>query len=170
MKQKSSAIIRRLGPVGTSLVAAAITAAGFAAISVAANDDKRGSGDGAETFRVGPPPGPGASFRDELSEEDRQAMEDFRQCMSDQGAEPPKFDPDNPPEPPSAEEREKIEKAFEACREKLPEGMREGPSLHVGPGCPPGPPPGAERSKNGDGQDDSENQGYILPAPQGSST
>ena len=78
-KMRSGAIVRRLGPVGLSLVAAAITAAGFAAISVAAKDGNSDGGSGGDSREAGP-------YRDraaraaprDLSEEDRQKLEDFR--------------------------------------------------------------------------------------------
>ncbi|MGH2922717.1 MAG: hypothetical protein ACRDKH_01635 [Solirubrobacterales bacterium] len=119
--------------VMASLAAAALTAAAFAAISVAqdggsddgsAGDEKARSG-GPMVFehRVGPPP--------EISAEDRAAMEEFRACMQENGAEVPE-PPDpgefrrgempDPPEPPTEEERAAIEKALEACEDKLPEG------------------------------------------------
>ena len=70
------------------LAAAALTAAAFAAISVA-NDDgsKQGNGD---AVRPGPGGGPpGVMFRAQLSEEDQQALEEFRSCMEEQGAPAP---------------------------------------------------------------------------------
>lgn len=117
-----------------SLAAAALTAAAFAAISVAQNGD---SDDGAEGdvraapgapmfhHRIGGPP----------SEEERAAMEEFRNCMEENGAdlpEPP--DPGEmrrgempaPPKPPTESEREAIDDALEACEDKLPEGAEFG--------------------------------------------
>jgi hypothetical protein len=165
-KMRSGAIVRRLGPVGLSLVAAGITAAGFAAISVAAKDDKGGGSTEAGVHMVGPGPH-GEAFED-LSAEDRQKLEDFRQCMSEQGAEPPerpRFDPDNPPEPPSREEIEGIQKAHEACKEKLPESLQDmpGPSVRLH-GCGPGGPPPA-RSERGENEGGNQSQGFVVPAP-----
>ena len=143
---------RRVGPVGLSLVAAALTATAFAAVSVAAKDDN-GNKDKSrgDVLRAAPAPGgPGGPemFREKLSEEDRRALEEFEQCMEDNGAPAPpapgeRFEGDGPPEPPSEADRAKIEKALEACEDKLPEGARAfgGPG---GPGC--GPPPGASDS------------------------
>jgi hypothetical protein len=98
------------------------------------------------------PPGgaAGVAFADpNLSAGDRQKLEDFRKCMEDNGApgppDPGTIDPsDGPPKPPTAADREKLEKAFEACKAKLPEKLRNaGPpgigTFHCGP--PPGAPP-----------------------------
>jgi hypothetical protein len=170
-KMRSGAIVRRLGPVGLSLVAAGITAAGFAAISVAAKDDKGGGSREAGVHMVGP--GPHGEGFENLSEEDRQKLEDFRECMSEQGAEPPerpRFDPDNPPEPPSREEIERIQKAHEACKEKLPESLQDmpGPSVRLH-GCAPGGPPPA-RSERGENEGGNQSQGFVVPAPAPSGT
>ncbi len=170
-KMRSGATVRRLGPLGLSLVAAGITAAGFAAISVAAKDDKGGGLNEAGVHIAGP--GPLGDPLEDLSEEDRQKLEDFRQCMSEQGAEPPerlKFDPDNPPEPPSREEIERIRKAHEACKDKLPEGLQDmpGPSIRLH-GCGPGGPPPA-RKESGENEGGNQSQGFVVPAPAPSGT
>lgn len=127
---------RRVRPVSLSLVAAAVTAAAFAALSFADKDD------GGSPQGVGP--------RVELSEQDREAMEEFRSCMSEQGVDVPEPPPapgsegddgdrgdrsEHRLKPPTEEERAEMEKAFEACEDKLPEG-----APHPGPPC--GPPPG----------------------------
>jgi hypothetical protein len=143
----------KIKPIGLSVAAAALTAIAFAAVSVAQDDGGKSDGskqegarDGA-TFehRIGPPP--------ELSEEQEQQMEEFRQCMEDQGAPAPprpgELEDGERPEPPSEEERETIHEALEACEGELPEGVRP-------PGPPCGPPPGAE------GRDGEE---MTLPAP-----
>jgi hypothetical protein len=166
-KRKAGAIARRLGPVGLSVIAAAITAAGFAAISLAAGEGgggTEGEGDGPTVHRM-IVPGPGGPLGEDLSAEDRQRLEEFRQCLGDQGAEPPRFDPDNPPEPPSSEQMERIRKAHEACMERLPENLQERlenlPGPHFGgPGCGPGEPPPA-RNESGENQE----QGFVVPAP-----
>ncbi len=158
------------------LAAAALTAAAFAAISVA-NDDgsKQGNGD---AVRPGPGGGPpGVMFRAQLSEEDQQALEEFRSCMEEQGAPAPP-EPPQPGEgedgtfeqrvdPPSKEERAQIDEALKACEDKLPEGAR-----HMGPPC--GPPPGADGEGTatpgpppGAG---SQQEGTAAPAPQGASS
>jgi hypothetical protein len=144
---------RRVGPVGLSLAAAALTAVAFAAVSVAKDDGSNGdqarAGGDEATFehRVGPP------RMEDLSEEDRQALEEFKQCMEDNGApappEPGDFEDGERPEPPSEADREKIEKALDACRDKLPEGVH-----HFGPGGPCGPPPPGARG-----------EGAAIPAP-----
>ena len=160
---------RRLGPAGLSVAAAALTAIAFAAVSVAAEDDKKsdqGEGDRAEFQHLAPP---------DLSAEDREALESFRQCMEDQGVEGPPSPPElgegedgedgeersfhRRLEPPSEEERAKIEKALEACEDKLPEGM---PGPHFcGPGGPgPGGPEGEGREDEG-----REGEGVVIPAP-----
>jgi hypothetical protein len=145
------------------LAAAALTAVALAAVSVAQNDDGSGSGDGerrADVVIAGPG-GPPMAFN-RLSEEDRQALEEFRSCLEDQGVEPPpeppRLEEGEMPEPgtferrldpPSEEERAKMREAFEACSDKLPEGVRAG----HGP-LPCGPPPGAPKG-----------EGAAIPAP-----
>jgi hypothetical protein len=157
----------RVGPIGLSLAAAAVTAAAFAAISLADNgSDGGGSNDnGPQTFRAPGPPGGGPGvmmFKPNLSAEDRQKLEDFRTCMEDNGApappDPGEFDPSNPPKPPSEADQEKLQKAFEACKDKLPADMQNAgpPQLHVG-GCaaPPGAPGTEERGKKENQSDNS---------------
>jgi hypothetical protein len=143
---------RRVGPVGLSVAAAALTAVAFAAVSVAKDDGSRGEearhGGDEVLFehRVGPP------RMEDLSDEERQALEDFKQCMEDQGAPAPPspgdFEEGERPEPPSEADREAIHKALEACRDELPEGVH-----HFGPGGPCGPPPGAR------------GEGAAIPVP-----
>jgi hypothetical protein len=144
----------RIGPLAMSLAAAAVTAVAFAAVSLADNgsDSSEGAKDSV-TFTAPAPPGAGggALFRDNLSDTDRQKLEDFRSCMEENGAPGPpgpgEIDPSNPPKPPSAADREKLEKAFEACKDNLPEDMQKmgPPQLHTcGPG---GPPPGIPREE-----------------------
>ena len=174
MKKKRGITIR-FGPLGLSLLAAGITAVGVAAVSFAASGDSGsgsgGSGSGSgdtQTFEM-PAPGGGVGAvtlaRPNLSAEDRQKLEDFRQCMEDNGA-PARPDPGDPshgpPKPPSAADREKLEKAFEACKSKLPEDLQKGgpPMLHHGLRC--GPPPGAPQGDNrerGQNQDQSNQSG-----------
>jgi hypothetical protein len=153
----------RLGPLGLSLLAACITAVGVAAVSLADSGSGNASNSsGSQTFQA-PGPGGGAgamTFRGpNLSAADEQKMEDFRKCMEDNGApgppDPGSFDPsDGPPKPPSAAEREKIQKAYEACKDKLPTDMQNAgpPMLSVGKcGPPPGvPPKGTEQGQNQD--------------------
>jgi len=150
------AMRRRVGPVSLSVAAAALTAVAFAAVSVAQDDGNKGKTDEDERgaffeHHVGPPGGP-----PELSAEDKKAMEEFRSCMEENGAdlpEPP--DPSDfedgerpkPPEPPSEADREAIEKALEACEDKLPEGAAFGIGPG-GPGGPCGPPPGAKKGND----------------------
>ena len=145
----------RLGPLGLSLLAACITAVGVAAVSMA--DSGSGSGSAGNGKRLGdgsrrPAPGGGAGVMmfhgPNLSAADRQKMEDFRKCMEDNGApappDPGKIDPSNPPKPPSAADREKIQKAYEACKDKLPTDMQNAGPPGIGTfNC--GPPPGARR-------------------------
>jgi hypothetical protein len=161
MKKRSFTI--RTGPLAMSLAAAALTAVAFAAISVADNGggggrDRGGSGKDVEIMRAPAPPGGGAGvfFHDNLSDADRQKLEEFRQCMEDNGApgppDPGEIDPgDGPPKPPSAEDREKLREAFEACKDNAPEALREAgpPQLHFR-GCDPGDaaPGTEERGKN----------------------
>lgn len=173
----------RVGPVGLALLAAALTAVAFAAVSVAKDS---GSGDHGDRNGRAEAHGPGGPPPlQELSDEDKQAMEEFRQCMSDQGVDLP--EPPQPgeepsaqdrPEPPSEAERAKMDDAFKACEDKLPEGAHGMPG---GPGC--GPPPGGHGGpggpggqqgtapgSSGSGSGQNEQQGYSLPAPQGSAS
>jgi hypothetical protein len=164
MKKKRGITIR-FGPLGLSLLAAGITAVGLAAVSLAdSGGGSASSGSGTQTFQMPAPPGGaagGAVMRDNLSSEDKQKLEDFRKCMEDNGApappDPGKIEPsDGPPKPPSAADREKIQKAYEACKSKLPEKLRgAGPpgigTVHCGP--PPGPPP-----TQGQNQDQGQNE------------
>ena len=148
---------KRWGPVGLSLVAAALTATAFAAVSVAQDDtssqnsaEKRGG----DVVMRAPEPGGPHMFTERLSEEDRAALEEFRRCMEDNGAPaPPELAPapskpgsfehgDGPPEPPGEEDRAAIEKALETCEDKLPGGAAFEHGATGGPGC--GPPPGLE--------------------------
>jgi hypothetical protein len=153
MKWKRRITIR-LGPLGMSLAAAGITAVGFAAVSLADNGTSDGSGNGSgtstQTFQM-PAPGGGVGAVSiagpNLSAADRQKLEDFRQCMEDNGApappDPGSFDPSQgPPKPPSAADREKLQSSFEACKSKLPEDLQKaGPPGFGTFKC--GPPPGA---------------------------
>jgi hypothetical protein len=155
MKKKRRAITIRLGPLGLSLLAAGITAFGLAAVSLADNGgDNSGSNDnGPVTIQA---PGPGGAAEKvfsiqgpNLSDADKQKMEDFQQCMEDNGAPAPpdssKFDPsEGPPNPPSEADQQKLEQAWQACKDKLPEDLQKAgpPSIHT---C--GPPPGAPGEK-----------------------
>jgi hypothetical protein len=151
MKKKVEAMRRRMGPVGLSLLAAALTAAAFAAVSTAAqdgDDDKKGSEPRVFDHVVpGPPP--------ELDAEDRQKLEEFRQCMQDNGAPAPprpgemheRFRSGEMPEPPTRAEIEKLRKAHEACEDKLPEGAEFG--FRIAPDGPGGPACGPPRSEEG---------------------
>jgi hypothetical protein len=158
MKQeRSRAIRRRLGPIGLSLLASALTAAGFAAFSIADSGGGNDSGNGSGTSQTLPAPPPGGArgaiaFAPRLSAEDRQKMEAFHQCMQDNGApDPPRLDPSQgPPKPPSAEDQQKIQKAYEACKDKLPEDLQNAGPPRFGAQC--GPPPGAPAPNQGGGQ------------------
>jgi hypothetical protein len=156
MKKKRNITIR-LGPLGLSLVAAGITAIGFAAVSLAdsGGSTSAGNGSGTQTFQLPAPPGgaAGVTFMagPNLSEADRKKMDEFRQCMQDNGAPgpPTHIDPsDGPPKPPTSADREKLQKAFEACKDKLPAAMQNAGPPEIGTfKC--GPPPGApEKGQN----------------------
>jgi hypothetical protein len=180
MKRKRSITIR-FGPLGLSLLAAGVTAAGFAAVSLADNGiggGGSGNGSGARTFEMPAPPSgaAGVAFADpNLSAADRQKLEDFRTCMEDNGApgppDPSKIDPsDGPPKPPNAADRENLQKAFEACKAKLPEKLRDaGPpgigTFHCGP--PPGAPP--QQGQNPE-QGQNKNQSNQSSTPSSGST
>ena len=162
-RERSGGIRRRLGPIGLSLLASALTAAGFAAFSIA---DSGGGNDGnrSGTAQTLPAPPPGADGTvifggPQLSAEDRQKMEAFHQCMQDNGApDPPEIAPSQgPPKPPSAEDQQKIQKAYEACKDRLPEDLRNAGPPHLGAG-PCHPPPGAPAPNQGGNQNQS-NQG-----------
>jgi hypothetical protein len=166
MKKKREVTIR-LGRLGLSLLAAGITAVGVAAVSLAADNgnDNASNGSGSETFQA-PAPGGGVgvtTFRGpNLSAADRQKMEDFRKCMTDNGApgppDPTTIDPsDGPPKPPSKADQEKLQKAYEACKDKLPEDMQNAGPPHVGAfKC--GPPPGAPGQQQKGGNQDQSNE------------
>jgi hypothetical protein len=164
-----NALRRRVGPVGLSLLAAALTAVAFAAFAVA-KDDNSTNGNGGGDVQRAAPGGPG-EFRHQLSDADKQKLEEFRQCMSDQGVDPPprpdqgKSGSQSRPKPPSEKERAKIDKAFQACKDKLPEGAQA-----MGPHPPCGPPPGAGPQQQQGQQGQQEQQGYAVPAPQGSTS
>src|SRR3954447_15038849 len=155
----------RLGPLGLSLLAACITAVGVAAVSLADSGSGNASnGSGSATFPAAAPGGGAGvmTFRGpNLSAADRQKMDDFRKCMEDNGApgppDPSNIDPGNPPKPPSAADRDKIQKAYEACKDKLPTDM-----LNTGPPgiatfkC--GPPPGAPGTPGEQGKQQNQDQ------------
>ncbi len=169
MKEKRRrGITIRLGPLGLSLLAACITAVGVAAVSMADSGSGSGNGTSTQTFSAPAPPGGahgGVMFAaPNLSAADRQKIEDFRKCMEDNGAPAPPTpgDPsDGPPKPPSAADRDKIQKAYEACKDKLPQDMQNaGPpgiaTFKCGP--PPGAPP-AQGQQQGQNQDQSNSSG-----------
>jgi hypothetical protein len=165
MKKKRSFAIR-LGPLGLSLLAAGITAVAFAAISLADNGNSGSgsdSGNGPETLQLPAPGGKGRAVigiqGPNLSAADRQKMEEFRQCMEDNGApappDPSAFDPSKaPPKPPSEADQEKLKQAFEACQDKLPRDVQDAGPPGIGT-C--GPPPGAP-AKPGTEQGQQQNQ------------
>jgi hypothetical protein len=163
MKKRKRGITIRFGPLGLSLLAAGITAVGLAAVSLADSGSGGSSGDtsGVRTFEM-PAPGGGVGAVSiagpNLSGADRQKMEDFRKCMEDNGApgppDPGDFDPSNPPKPPSAADQEKLQKAWEACKDKLPDAMQKGPP-RIGT-C--GPPPGAPGQSSEPGNQENKDQ------------
>ena len=163
MKRKRGNPIR-FGPLGLSLLAAGITAVGFAAVSLADSGGGGSSDSGAQTFEMPAPPGGEAgvtTMGPDLSAEDRQKMKDFRKCMEDNGAPAPPahIDPSTgPPKPPSAEDRQKLEKAYEACKEKLPADLQKAGPPRIGTfQC--GPPPGAPQREQGQDQNQSDESG-----------
>jgi hypothetical protein len=173
MNEKSKrGLTIRLGPLGLSLLAAGITAVGVAAVSLAdSGSGNAGNGSGSATFSA-PGPGGGAgvtTFRGpDLSAADQQKMEDFRKCMEDNGApgppDPSDIDPGTaPPKPPSAADRAKVQKAYDACKDKLPSDLQNaGPpgiaTFKCGP--PPGPP-----GEKGIHQDQSNDSGTSPGGP-----
>jgi hypothetical protein len=163
VEMKKRGITIRFGPLGLSLLAAGVTAVGLAAVSLADSGGGSEDGNGVRTFEMPAPPGGGAGVTimgPDLSAEDRQKLEDFRKCMEENGA-PGLPDPgeihrgDAPPKLPSAEDREKLEKAFETCKEKLPEDLRKaGPPEVHGFRC--GPAPGDAQRDQDQNQDQSD--------------
>jgi hypothetical protein len=157
----------RLGPLGLSLLAAGITAVGVAAVSLAdSGSGSTSNSSGSQTFQAPAPGGGGGVMTFQgpnLSAADQQKMEDFRKCMEDNGApgppDPGHFDPSNPPKPPTAADRDKIQKAYEACKDKLPTDMQNaGPPGIATFKC--GPPPGAPgQQQKGQNQDQSNDSG-----------
>ena len=140
---------RRLSATASALAAAAITAAAFAAFSLAQGDSSSGSGD--QAAAPGPPPGAAFGFQAHApSKQDREALEAFRDCMSEHGAAPPRIS-DGAPAPPSREQRAKVDEAFKACADTLPEDAQ---------GMPPGPPPPCDQDRGSDhSSDQSQDQG-----------
>jgi hypothetical protein len=163
-KERRSAIRRRLGPIGLSLLASALTAAGFAAFSLADSGGGDG-GTGGGTSQVLPAPPPGGvgtvRFGPQLSAADRQKMEEFHQCMQENGApDPPRIDPSSgPPKPPTAAEQQQIQNAWEACKDKLPQELQNAGPPRFGVGPCPAPPPGAPaKPQNQDQSNESGSQ------------
>jgi hypothetical protein len=179
--KKRRAITIRLGPLGVSLLAAGITAVAFAAVSLA--DSGSGSGDNngnaPETVQVPAPGGKGLAVigiqgpnRPNLSAADRQKMDEFRQCMQDNGApappDPSAFDPSQgPPKPPSEADQQKLKQAFEACQDKLPRDVQDaGPPGIATCGPPPGAPaPDSKEQGNQQNQDQSNDSGTSSNGP-----
>jgi hypothetical protein len=162
--KRNRGITIRFGPLGLSLLAAGITAVGFAAISLADSGGDGSGGETTQTFEMPAPPGGAAGVAiagPNLSAEDRQKLEDFRKCMEDNGAPAPPAHidrSDGPPKPPSAEDRQKFQKAFEACKDKLPEDLQKAGPPGIGTfHC--GPPAGAPRQDEGSNQDQSNDSG-----------
>src|SRR5215211_5016722 len=162
--ERRAAIRRRLVPLGMSLAAAALTAIGFAAVSIADGNDAKERDSGA-MWAAPPPGGGGVMHLRGLSEADQQKLEDFRQCMEDNGAPAPphpgEIDPsEGPPKLPSEADREKIQKAYEACKDELPDDLQHGDVLpHIGgPGCehPPGVHQNEGQSEKGSSTDGSD--------------
>ena len=123
------------GKLVASLAAAALTAAAFAAISVAQNGDSDDGPEGDMRAAPGAPPMFHHRIGGAPSEEERAAMEEFRTCMEENGAdlpEPPepgemrRGEMPAPPKPPTESERDAIDEALEACEDKLPEGAEFG--------------------------------------------
>jgi hypothetical protein len=180
MKKKRSFAIR-LGPLGLSLLAAGITAVAFAAVSLAdsgSSGNDNGSGNGPETLQLPAPGGKGAAVigiqGPNLSAADRQKMEEFRQCMQDNGApappdpsdfdpgKPSEFDPSKaPPKLPSEADQAKLKQAFEACQDKLPRDVqRAGPPGIATCARPPGAPaPDGKEQGQQQNQDQSNSSG-----------
>jgi hypothetical protein len=170
--KKRRAITIRVGPLGLSLLAAGITAVAFAAVSLAnsgGSGNGSGSGNGPETLQLPAPGGKGAAVigiqGPNLSAADRQKMDEFRQCMQDNGApappDPSAFDPSKaPPKPPSEADQEKLKQAFKACQDKLPRDVQDaGPRIDTC-GPPPGAPaPDSKEQGQQKNQDQSNNSG-----------
>jgi hypothetical protein len=164
MKRKRGITIR-VGPLGLSLLAAGITAVGVAAVSLADSGGGNSGGSGsAETLQMPGPGGHGVGVFSvqgpNLSAADRQKMDEFRQCMEDNGApappDPSSIDPGKaPPKPPSQADQEKLEKAWQACKDKLPEALQKAGPPRIGT-C--GPPPGAPGRDSEQGNQQNQDQ------------
>jgi hypothetical protein len=136
MKRAWSAV-RAKGKLAISMVVALLVlAVGGLSVALAAggengNDDRSGRDEFA-------PPGPFNKAAPAPDPELEAEMEEFRDCMSAEG-----FDPPEPSERPDISEGppEGLSDALEKCQDLLPEGMPPGPP---GMGPPPGgmPPPG----------------------------
>src|SRR5262249_23963689 len=158
-KERKGTIRGRLGPVGLSLVAALVTATGFAAVSVAQSGNGNQSGSTDQAQVPAPPRGGQGTIQFQApSAADRQNMEQFRQCMQANGAPaPPSPDqngqPSGPPKPPSAADQQQIQKAYQACKDKLPENLQNLPGPpRPGMGCAPGGPGGPPGQQQGQRQ------------------
>ena len=101
--------------VGISLAATVAMAVALAIVLAGGDDDSEPEGPAAP-FTVGSGPAPSGALPEEL--------EDFQQCLEDQGVELP-----TPGERPPANSDE-LQDAVESCQEHLPEGgqFRFGPS------------------------------------------
>lgn len=158
------AISARFRPIGLSLLAAALTAIAFAAVSVAKDDGEDGGEGGGDRFEMRVPPPGVAPMLEGLSGQERDQLEAFRRCMQDEGAPaPPRFRPgDGPPQPPSDEEIERIREAHEACEGELPEQLRERGFPRFGHG-PCGPSPGLDQEDEGREDDGEEREDRDEP-------
>lgn len=135
---------------GAALASAvAVLLVGGFAVSFAASgtdSDRSGSDESAKQGTASS----GDGERPEPSAEQRAAMEEFRDCMSGEG-----FDPPQPGERPERSEDgppEGLKDAFEKCRDSLPErpeGARPGHGPG-GPGCHGMPPADDAESRGSD--------------------
>ncbi|MSO42063.1 MAG: hypothetical protein EXQ70_09275 [Solirubrobacterales bacterium] len=107
-------------PGAVALVIVACIGVGYAATS---DKSGNGSGDSAAVGQAPPgPPGLGGALGAKLSDEDRQALEKFGECMRDEVGPPPQLGRGDAPDP--SEAREKSDAAYEKCKGELPENLQ----------------------------------------------
>ena len=173
MKRKRGITIR-FGPLGLSLLAAGITAVGVAAVSLAdsgnGGSEQRHRQWSADASRCRPRPAARPAWRSRTTNLSGGGPAEAGGLPEVHGGQrrsgppdPGKIDPSQgPPKPPSAADREKLQKAFEACKAKLPEKLQDaGPpgigTFHCGP--PPGAPPQQGQNQNQSNQSGTQSSG-----------
>ena len=107
-------------PGAVALVIVACIGVGYAATSENSGNDNGGS---AALGQAPPgPPGIGGALGAKLSDEDRQALEKFGECMREEGGPPPQLGKGERPDP--SELRSKSDAAYNKCKSELPESLQ----------------------------------------------